>query len=99
MNPSWELPDLFDVLSKHELLGTLPEAAIKKLIADCREESYGKDWHLYKEGERVNEAFIIMRGGGSEFSDTYKIREKRMLGDVTPIYILAAPSNRYQTSN
>jgi hypothetical protein len=36
-----------------------------------------------------------MRGGGSEHSDRYKIREKRMLGDVAPVYMLVAPSIRY----
>ena len=95
MNPSWELPDLFDVLSSNALLGSLPEGTIRKLISECREESFGRDQIMFKEGERVNEAFIIMRGGGSEFSDRYKIREKRMLGDVTPIYMLVAPSIRY----
>lgn len=43
----------------------------------------------------MNEALIIMRGGGSEYSDRYKLREKRMLGDVAPVYMLVAPSIRY----
>jgi hypothetical protein len=64
------------------------------LIAECREESYGRDWHLYKEGDRASEVFIVMRGGGSEYSDGHKIREKRMLGDMSPSYTIVAQTNR-----
>ena len=41
---------------------------------------------------------MILRGGGTEFSDKAKIREKRMLGDITPVYMLITPSIRYLTS-
>jgi len=43
MNPSWELPDLYEVLSTHILFKYIPDAALRKLISDCREESFGRD--------------------------------------------------------
>jgi len=38
---------------------------------------------------------IITRGAGAEHSDRYHVRERRALNDVTPIYMIVAPSIKY----
>lgn len=41
---------------------------------------------------------LITRGAGAEYSDKYNIRERRTLNDATPVYMIVAPSMKYQTS-
>jgi hypothetical protein len=43
MNPTWELPDLYEILSTNELFKFVPDATLRKLISECREESFGRD--------------------------------------------------------
>lgn len=94
------MPSLYEIVSTNLLFQNIPEQILRKLITECREESFGRDQIIFKEGDRVNEALIITRGGGSEFTDKLnnKLKEKRMLGDVAPIYMLVAPSIRYHTT-
>ncbi|CAD8062241.1 unnamed protein product [Paramecium primaurelia] len=98
LNPPWQMPSLIDILTQHELFKSLTQANIQKLLEGSREDSFGRDQLIFKEGDRANEICIITRGAGNEFSDRSKIREKRTLNEATPIYMLVAPSIRYQTS-
>ena len=38
---------------------------------------------------------IITRGAGFEFSDKHKVKQKRIIEEVAPIYMLVAPSIRH----
>lgn len=68
------------------------------MLESAREDSFGRDQLIFKEGDRANELCIITRGAGNEFSDRSKIRERRALNEITPVYMLVAPSIRFQTS-
>ena len=86
---------MIDIFIQHELFKSLSSANIIKLLEGSREDSFGRDQLIFKEGDRASEICIITRGAGNEFSDRSKIRERRALNEVTPIYMLVAPSIRY----
>lgn len=96
LNPKWELPSLMESAYR-DLFKIVPPETFRKLIRECREESFGKDVTIFKENERANEAMFITRGAGTEHSNRgySKIAEKRVRGELAPMYILVTATARY----
>ncbi len=99
LNPKWELPSLMESVYKDHFK-MIPADTFRKLIRECREESFGKYSTIFREGERANEAMILIRGAGTEYTNRgySRVAEKRVRGDLVPMYVLVAPSTRYLTS-
>lgn len=96
LNPKWELPSLAESAYR-DLFKLVPPEMFSKLIRECREEAFGKDATIFKEGERATEALFLTRGAGTEHSTrgAHKIAEKRVRGELAPLYVLVTATARY----